>query len=177
MSDQLREALDHIAHLGSSVPPGMMPESFFHLQMNEAIRTAAVALAAAPTPVIVDDEPCSRCGVWRRFHVQGPEYSRDHGWLAAAPTPAIDRATLRAQIIESANKPSYAASNELHSFSLCLGCVLDIIDRAALDASPAPRPAAQQTTTADDDAWLTGKTQTRQTPAWDSPAPREETTP
>ena len=40
----LREALHHIAYLGSSVPLGMDPESFYQLEMNEAIKTAAWAL-------------------------------------------------------------------------------------------------------------------------------------
>jgi hypothetical protein len=42
-----------------------------------------------PHDAPVDDEPCARCGVWRRFHEasDGPEYSRDHSWVAVTPAP------------------------------------------------------------------------------------------
>lgn len=51
----------------------------------------------------IRDEPCGRCGTWRRFHgygeIQGPEYSRDHSWQ---PDPADAIAEVRRSAIGEA---------------------------------------------------------------------------
>jgi hypothetical protein len=50
---------------------------------DHLFRIPAVTEAPAVTET---DEPCGRCGTWRRFHgggeFQGPE-SRDHSWVPA----------------------------------------------------------------------------------------------
>lgn len=53
----------------------------------------------------------------------------------------------------------------LHPETTCNDCGMGFTAMSEpIHAAPPADPEAQQTTTADDDAWLTGKTQTRRTP-------------
>ena len=87
------EALRHIVGLGSSVPLGMDPESFYHLEMNEAIKTAAWALHPDPSKAATEwrtqvaKEAVSPDRLWKamRSLAERPEHPIVISWAGNGP--------------------------------------------------------------------------------------------